>query len=662
MKGVYQNITLSMHNSLLKIFFLAVVFIAGAFPANASHIFGGDIVYRCQGNNIYEFTFTLYQDCLSGDQEAIRQDNPSYFSIFDAANYNLITSGSTGPFISSEIVPTGFSNDCINNMPNTCMLKTVFRFRVTLRPDNPNGFLFVYQRCCRNQTINNIYSPGVTGATFTSLIPPYSQSQCSNNSAVFNNDPPQIICMNNPFAFDFSATDIDGDSLSYELCEAYIGASPQSPLPGSPFPNSGPIPPPPYTPVSYIPPYNEGYPIPSNPAFYINPITGLLTGTPTAAGRYVFTVCAKEWRNGQVINTLSRDLQFVITNCSKSVVANIPSYNKDPEVYVARCDSNFTVHFDNTSTGGFRYFWNFGDPNTLGDTSDQVNPSYTYPDTGTYRVKLVVNRGTTCPDSIEKFVKIYPVFRTDFGIAGKLCKGEPIQFIDRSTATFPTINQWEWNFGDGTTSTEQNPVHRFTNNYEEYRVTLRSGSSKGCEDTAIQKIIIPRFIPFAGNDTIVIKGHTFNMNGSGGVQYRWTPATFLDNPTDPKSSVTFAQSGRYDYNLNVINENLCEGNDSVRITVAERAYFIVPSAFSPNGDGNNDVIRPISAGYPNLTFFRIYNRWGQQVFQMFSGDAGGWDGTYNGKMSDPGVYFWHARAYNLNGEEEDLKGDLTLIR
>ncbi len=650
-----------MRNSFLKIFFLAVIFIAGGFSANASHIFGGDIVYRCLGKSNYEFTFTLYQDCLSGEQEAIRQDNPSYYSIFDAVNYTRISSGSTGEFISSEIVPTGFSNECITNMPNTCMRKTVFRFQVQLPGNNPRGFLFVYQRCCRNQTINNIYSPGVTGATFTSLIPPFSDSLCSNNSAVFKNDPPQIICTNNPFSFDFSATDIDGDSLSYELCQAYIGASTQNPIPGSPIGN-GPIAAPPYTPVSYIPPYDETYPIPSNPAFYVNPVTGLLTGTPTAAGRYVFTVCAKEWRNGQVINTLSRDLQFVITNCSKAVVANMPSYNKDPEVYIARCDSIFNVQFENTSTGGFRYFWDFGDPNTLADTSNDVSPNYTYPDTGTYRVKLVVNRGSTCPDSIEKLVKIYPKFSTDFDIIGKLCKGEPLQFIDRSEATFPTINQWDWNFGDGTTSTEQNPIHIYTNNYENYKITLRSGSTKGCEDTAIKNIFIPRFIPFAGNDTVVIKGHTFNMKGSGGVQYQWTPTNYLADPTDPKSSITIMQPGYYAYNLNVINENQCEGNDSVRILVADRAYFIVPSAFSPNGDGKNDVIRPLSAGYPNLTFFRIYNRWGQQVFQSFSGDAGGWDGTYNGKMCDPGVYFWHARAFNFNGEEEDLKGDITLIR
>ncbi|OJV54648.1 MAG: hypothetical protein BGO31_06675 [Bacteroidetes bacterium 43-16] len=650
-----------MRNSFFKIFFLFIVLFAGNFSAKASHIFGGDITYRCRGNNNFEFTFTLYHDCLSGDPQAIAQDNPSYFAIFDAVTSDVIIEGSTGQALSSDVIPPGFSNECINNMPNTCMRKTIFRFTVTLQP-NPNGYLFVYQRCCRNQTINNIYNPGVTGATFTSRIPPFTAGQCSNNSAVFTNNPPQIICANNPFSFDFSATDIDGDSLSYELCKAYIGGSPTQGNSAPGAPSNVPVETPPYTPVGYIPPYTDQYPIPSNPTFHINPVTGLLSGTPTTVGRYVFTVCVHEWRNGQIINTLSRDLQFVITNCSKAVVANIPSYNQDPEVYIARCDSNFNIQFQHTSTGGFNYFWDFGDPNTLADTSNAENPSYTYPDTGTYSVKLVVNRGSTCPDSIVKLVKIYPVFSTDFDIIGKLCKGEPIQFIDRSEATFPTINQWQWDFGDGTTSTQQNPIHQFTNNYDEYTITLRSGTSKGCEDTATRKIIVPRFIPFAGNDTTVIKGHTFNMNGSGGVQYQWTPTTYLADPTDPKTPITITEVGEFAYNLHVVSETLCEGNDSVRIRVAERPYFIVPSAFSPNGDGNNDVIRPLGAGYPYLTYFKIYNRWGQLVFQMFNSETGGWDGTFRGKMCDPGVYFWHARALNLEGVEEEFKGDITLIR
>ncbi len=217
--------------------------------AKASHIIGGDITYKCLGNNRFGFTFTLYHDCL-GQAQAIIDDSESYYSIFNANTGAPVLAGqSMGIYVDQQNIPTGFANECINNAPNTCMSKMVFEFEVTLPPTN-DGYVFVYQRCCRNQTLNNIYAPGTTGATFTTYIPPFTNGQCINNSAVFNNAPPQIICADNPFFFDFSATDIDGDSLSYELCNSYIGGGNNQGeiMPGSPgnIPNNAP----PHTPVS----------------------------------------------------------------------------------------------------------------------------------------------------------------------------------------------------------------------------------------------------------------------------------------------------------------------------------------------------------------------------------------------------------------------------
>lgn len=642
----------------LKIFLFSLLLWSNLGNSFASHVIGGDISYRCLGNNQFEITFILYHDCLDGDREAIEADYTSYWAIFTANTNGYVTGGGTN-YISKEIIPTGFSNECIKNIPNTCMQKMVFKIPVTL-PPSAQGYRFVYQRCCRNQSINNILDPGNTGASFTSLIPPFTANQCSNNSAVFNQAPPQIICANNPFTFDFSASDMDGDSLSYELCQAVIGGDITYPSPGAPGQNA--VSPPPYASVSYIQPYSFQFPIPSTPAFSIDPETGILTGVPTTIGRYVFSVCVKEWRNGVVVNTNQRDLQFVITDCSKAVIANLPSLSYEPDVYIAKCDSNFTVNFQNISEGAFSYHWNFGDPTTNADTSNLEFPTWTYPDTGTYDVKLVVNRGSTCPDSIVKKVKLYPKFKVDFDIVGKLCKGSPINFIDKSVATFPTINYWEWKMGNEAIYNIQNPTHTFASNEEEFTIQLIARTSKGCIDTAVKKIKIPYFAPFAGNDTIVIRGQTFNMNGSGGSLYQWMPSTYLSNPNDPKSSINFPEVGEYTYRLLVTSAQQCEGEDEVNIIVADRAYFKVPSAFSPNGDGINDVIRPVTAGYTSIIFFKIYDRWGQLVFDMYSDRTGGWDGTIRGKMAEGSVYFWHASAINQYGVEESFKGDITLIR
>jgi hypothetical protein len=322
------------------------------------------------------------------------------------------------------------------------MRKQVFKFTRTL-PPNATGYYIVYERCCRNASINNIQSPGNVGVTYFATIPAFTHGVCPNSSAVFKNFPPQIICSNNPLVYDFSATDPDGDSLSYRLCAARPGGSTSD---AKPFGNN--MTTPVATSVSYMPPYSAATPMSGIPPLQINPVTGLMTGTPNTIGRFVVTVCVTEWKNGVAVNTVSRDVQFVVTNCSKSVVANIPELADEPNTFSVQC-KGYTVKFVNNSIGGFSYYWTFGVP---GGTSTEFEPTFTFPDTGTYLVSLVVNKGSTCPDSISRLVKVYPEFHTNFDWAGKLCPESPIQFNDLTTATYMPITSWAWSFGDGATS------------------------------------------------------------------------------------------------------------------------------------------------------------------------------------------------------------------
>ncbi len=175
----------------------------------ASHIVGGEVTYICLGNNVYEFTINIYRDCLppsmgGGNPAALDSDDPAFISIY---NNNFFFSFDSIYAVSSIKVPVNFSNDCINNPPNTCINRLQFKLTKYLPPSN-NAYQLVYQRCCRNETINNIVNPGTTGATYSCTIPP---GTC-NNSASFINFPPQIICVNNPFIYDHGAFDADGDS------------------------------------------------------------------------------------------------------------------------------------------------------------------------------------------------------------------------------------------------------------------------------------------------------------------------------------------------------------------------------------------------------------------------------------------------------------------
>ncbi len=633
------------HRFIMSLMSLGLFLLLG-IEARASHIVGGEIYYRCLGGSTYRIELSIYQDCLEGNDSAIAQDVPAYIGVYNLSN----GAGSTKPVSAAATmnVPANFQNECINNSPLTCLRKVTFIFDEALQPNVTHRI--VYMRCCRNESIQNINSPGVTGATYFVDIPPIQDNFC-NSSARFKNFPPQIICVNNPLIYDHSATDPDGDSLSYELCAALQGglADINNPRPiqlTSLLPG----------PVVYVAPYSAAKPMTGSPPLQINAKTGLMTGTPNITGRHVVTVCCHEWRNGVKINTVKRDFQFNVTNCSRAVVADIPQFSDEPNTYIVKCDG-YKVKFVNKSTGGFRYKWEFGVP---GATSTEFEPEFTYPDTGVYIVKLTVNEGSTCPDTISREVKIFPYFTTDFSISGLPCPNSPMQFTDLSVTDYPPVTKWAWSFGDGSFSSEKDPSHPYPSGGD-YKVKLVSANGKGCTDTAIKDIFVEHFRPFAGNDTVIVRGEYVDFNATGGIEYLWMPADALNSATIPNPRGHFPDTGRFDFVVRIRSGVGCEGNDSINVLVVAQPYLFLPSAFSPNRDGLNDFLKPLGAGYRDVRFFRIFNRWGQLMFSTNRFDEG-WDGTFNGSVAEMGTYFWVLGVTDRFGQEQMIKGDVTLIR
>ena len=625
--------------------------------ASGSHIVGGEVTYNflsytpgTSGGYLYQINLTIYEDCLNGSPDAIFQDNPAFLSVYtNGPHPNLVTFDTDVNFSSNLQVPVNFTNQCVSNIPSVCLLKKTFSANFLL-PASITGYIVAYQRCCRNGAVINISQPDNNGATYYCTIPPTSVV-ATNNSAVFKNFPPQIICLKNPLYYDNSATDAEGDSLSYGFDSSVLGADPGNvkPIPG----------PPPYQPVTYIYPYSAEYPVSSLPHLQIDPITGILTGTPNLIGRYLVNVCCHEWRHGVLINTIRREFQFVVTDCSKVVVACIPQYSTDINTYLVECNT-FTVNFTNCSSGGFNYHWNFGVPDQVNDTSDLASPTFTYPDTGVYTVKLVVNPRSTCPDSITRFVKVFPYFHSDFSDSGLLCPGSPVYFKDMSSTTIKPITSWTWSFGDGSSSTAQNPVHDYTYGGT-YNVMLVSENYKNCIDTSVKQVVVENFKPFAGNDTIIVKGESIQFNANGGNQYVWTPGTNLNdvNISDPVGF--YPDTGTFYYYLSVESAFGCKGYDTIKVWVVNQADLFVPSGFSPNGDGKNDIFRPIAVGYKSINYFNVYDRWGELVYNGTTLNEG-WDGTYKGKQAEIGTYYWQLSFVDRNGKTAYMKGDVTLIK
>lgn len=622
-----------------------------------SHIVGGEVTYRYLGDSSgfqkYEISLSIYEDCQNGLPQAIAGDDTAILAVYvndgrpQTPPYTGYDIDPNVYFKSKVTVPPNFSNACVSNIPATCLIRKTFTKVFALEP-NPYGYVVAYQNCCRNSAIINIIDPGNNGSTYFCVIPPL----ITNHSAVFKNYPPQIICLNNPMYYDHSATDEDGDSLTYEFCPA-LGF--RDPNPGFKTPPA----PPPYDTVFYSGTFSYRNPMFGYPPISVDPHTGIITGTPNRIGRYLVTICCHEWRAGELINTIKREFQFVVTDCSKLVVADMPQYSTDANTYIVNCADN-TVHFVNTSKGGFAYKWDFGVPHVGGDTSSQENPTFTYPDTGTFAVKLVANPGTTCPDSITRLVKVYPKFHASFTNTGSQCPGSAIQFLDLSSATIKPISLWKWNFGDGDSSLLQNPMHAYKYGGT-YNVVLVSRSVKNCIDTALSQVLVETFKPFAGSDTTIVKGESILFNAVGGLKYTWSPETNLSDTAIFGPRGYYADTGTFTYTVRVESAFGCIGEDTIHVTVVNQASFFVPTGFSPNGDGRNDIFRPISVGYSSLDYLRVFNRFGEQVYYGNTLETG-WDGTFKGQPAEMGVYFWEISFKDRFGKPGFLKGDVTLIR
>lgn len=468
----------------------------------ATHIIGGDVRYRHLGNFQYQVTLTVYRDCFNGIPGF---DNPAYVGVFNATGGLITTLVMSNPVVVR--LPANATNPCVTVPVSVCVERGVYTTTVTLPPIS-GGYHLTYQRCCRNNTLLNLMQPGNQGATYTAHIPDVSNFGL-NSSPVFNLFPPIGLCVNEPIQFDHSATDLDGDSLAYELWAPFAGAFPLTPAPNPPAP-------PPYNPVVYFPGYNANYPIAASPPLTINPVTGMLTGRPNLQGQFVVGIRVKEYRNGVLIGAYIRDFQF-------NVVACPPLAGIQAIIDTMYC-SPYRVQFSSTSQSGAFHQWNFGDPTNPTAGSTLRNPNYVYPDTGIYQVRLTVVTALGCRDTAYTTVKVRKGLKANFE-ADTVCAGEGMVFTDLSVASKGVLNAWWWYFGDGGSGSGPQPTHSYATPGT-YQVTLISQTSAGCLDTVTKPVTVYP-LPFitAGPDTAVCPGSPVALEASGGVQYLWLPTS-----------------------------------------------------------------------------------------------------------------------------------------
>lgn len=463
---------------------------------HARHIIGGEITYEylstdAQGRNRYRFTMKIYRDCLGGGagfddpaQMAIYRGTYQVNSLFEAFQ---IFGPKTRPL---DPVPP----PCVSSLPSVCVQEAVYTFERTLDVLASGSYFIVYQRCCRNQTINNIVAPGEVGATYMIELTAEAQ-KLKNSSPTFNNFPPIIICSNIPFSFDHSATDPDGDQIFYSFCSPLDGGGPITNPPAvTTCDGAVPTPPcaPPFDNVPFVlPTYSPGNPMGGNPQISINDVTGLITGTPDKLGQFVVGVCIQEFRGATLLSTVRRDFQFNVAECSPDVLANIQSDSiVGPQKFVIRSCGQNAVTFQNLSvqqSNIFQFEWRFNLKGSTFVDNTNWNPTVVFPDTGTYTGALYLNPTASCADTAYISVNIFPEINADFIFDYDTCIAGPVAFTDKSTGA-GIINRWNWNFGvPNATSKVQNPsfLYPIPGNHP---VQLRVFDRNNCSDNTTKVV------------------------------------------------------------------------------------------------------------------------------------------------------------------------------
>ena len=191
---------------------------------------------------------------------------------------------------------------------------------------------------------------------------------------------------------------------------------------------------------------------------------------------------------------------------------------------------------------------------------------------------------------------------------------------------------------------------------------LQVTDNYGCNFKVFDDVVVDMNMPvraFAGNDTVAAMGIPHQLFGSGGTQYLWSPAHYVDNPSAQNPFAVLQNDTRF--YLTVRDALGCIGTSTVFIKVYKGPAIYIPNAFTPNGDGLNDVFTAIAPGIKQTIYFKVYNRWGKLMFDT-QNITKGWDGKYMGIAQPTAVYVWIIKGIDISGKTIELKGTVTLIR
>ncbi|OFY23709.1 MAG: hypothetical protein A2W98_09740 [Bacteroidetes bacterium GWF2_33_38] len=396
----------------------------------------------------------------------------------------------------------------------------------------------------------------------------------------------------------------------------------------------------------------------------------------------------------------------------------------------------------------FSFDWDFGDGYLIENSEDTTHHIYNI--MGQLMPTLILHSDTmgTCDVPVQASLYIHELTANFSGEQNGCIEQHSVNLDDQSTSVADNVVAWNWDFGNGTSSSLENPPIFSYNDVDTFDVTLIVQNEFGCHDTVDKEIIIyPLPILTIREDTLICLGSEVQLWATGGIDYQWSPNYNLSNNliynpiANPQIETTYSvlvtdtnscyasenvhitvqqplnleldvmymgevidgeeitiilgdtiffnaitadtavvswspnehiscidcispyanPYASIQYTVLIIDPNGCnfEVSESIQVNVTE-ATLDVPSAFTPNGDNNNDVLYAKGWGLEKLLEFKIFNRWGQLVFETAEINEG-WDGTFNGKLQNIDTYVFMVKGEAYNGDVLFKKGYVNLM-
>ena len=621
--------------------------------------------YECldAATNTYKFYATFYRDCggisapttidfyFNNVCGLTASNIPAVFDTLFNGSMDLIPGMEVSP-----LCPADIANSECNGGSLPGVQVYVYSAIVVLPYECPE-WTVGFSVNARNNDIDNLV--GASGYNLYVETKVNNTGGTCNNSPLFTQLPVTYICRNEAFNFNHGAFDPDGDSLVYSLVQPLDAAGV-----GVPY---------------LTPPYSVIYPVTTTTGtFAFDPLNGQMSFTPDAEQTCVVTVLVDEYRDGVWIGSTMRDIQIIVATCSNLSpttvgVQDLEGGSAPDDNSVRTCPGDSLI---------FQLTFVDADPGDILSLSTNIGlviPGATFTWTGTnpitatfawlptpmdtgYYVFSVALQDNACP------LPSNAAFSFDITILGDLvasfangdatiCPGD-VTPISVGAATSAV-----WSPAAGLSCTNcLDPLAGPADDQVYQVIAIRPS---GCVDTHTVSIIVDDLPDIDAGpgwviNTILNERAFLSATSATAVSYVWTPpfglsGTMVANPVAQPSSTTT-------YTVTVTNATGCTASDTVRVEVVNEITEVVyPNAFTPNGDGLNDIFHPIVNGTAPVLDASIFNRWGERVWYATDRETG-WDGTFRGKIQEAGSYIVVIRFEAQDGSIIPRTGTTTLIR